>query len=68
MWRTSPLRYWPVTTGGASPRASHNSVATSMIEIGLPEQTLNASKPSSVASTDATLAAATSSTWTKSRI
>ena len=62
MWRTSPLRYWPVTTGIASPRASHNSVATSRIEIGLPEHTLAGLKPSRFALTAKTLAAAMSST------
>ncbi|EUA28682.1 putative membrane protein [Mycobacterium intracellulare] len=68
MWRTSPLRYWPVTSGDSEPpRASHSAAATSKIEIGCPEQTLAARKPSSCASA-ATLAAATSSTCTKSRI
>ncbi len=47
--------------------ASHSAVATCKIEMGCPEQTFTAVKPSRQASA-ARLAAATSSTWTKSRI
>jgi hypothetical protein len=45
---TSPLRYRSVATGGTSPRASHNSLAISRIEIGRPEHTLAGVKPSGV--------------------
>jgi signal transduction histidine kinase len=72
MCRTSPSRYSPVTTGSGPPYAAARARAISPTVCGSPLPVLYAvSTPSgtaaALASNAATLAAATSRTWTKSR-
>ena len=67
MWRTSPSRYSLVQRGAGAPAASASARARSPTVRGVPDPTFAATTPDSCCSTAATVAAAMSRTWTKSR-